>query len=79
MKEFELYIDKKVTEWERTYVLVKAETQEEAIQKCLNEDYEVDSTETLYYTQELVEPTNEPTFEIYDEKCAFPIYTNYPE
>lgn len=79
MKEFELYIDKKVTEWERTYVLVKAETQEEAIQKCLNEDYEVDSTETLYYTQELVEPTNEPTFEIYDEKHAFPIYTNYPE
>lgn len=75
--KYEWYIDRKVIEWERTYVSVEAETQDEAIQKCLNEDYEVDSTETLYYTQELIEPTNESTFEIYDKIHHGPIYKNY--
>ena len=77
MKRFRLYIDRKVIEWERTTVLVDAENQEEAIQKCIDEDYEVDSTETLYDTQKLVEPINGPTFEIYDGEHPNPIYTNY--
>lgn len=75
--KYEWYIDRKIIEWERTYVSVEAETEEEAIQKCLKEDYKINSIEALHHTQKLVEPIDEPTFEIYDKRYASPIYDNY--
>ena len=44
MKRYELYIDRLMSIWHRTYTSIYAESEEEAIQKCLDDDYEVDDT-----------------------------------
>lgn len=79
MKTFELFIDKKISVWERTYTTIEAETLDEAIQKCLDGDYEEDEYEVLYDTSEALEPDIDgATYEIYVDGDSHldPVYTN---
>lgn len=69
MKEFELVVYEKIKIWERSQVTVKAETLEEAIEKCKNDDYnDVYDVDVCYDTREYLEPSNEDplTMEIYE-------------
>lgn len=69
MEVFNLIVDEKRTVWERLYVSVKAESQAEALAKCMDGDYDIDDSEILYETMEDIAPSeSEPvTVEIFDE------------
>lgn len=77
---FNLLIDEKIEVWKRTYVNVEADNIEEAVKKCLDDDYEQTDTEILYETERLLSPdhNNDVTVEIYsqDNSKYEPIYTN---
>lgn len=80
MKKFRLCIDEKVSLWKRTHVIVDAETLDEAIEKCKEEEYILDYSEDLDWTSELEEPEEYSTYEIYKEEDSSytnPIYSNY--
>lgn len=80
MEKYKLFIDEKVSVWRRTYVMVEADTLDEAIQKCKEEDYEIDYSEYLSWTEELEDPEEYATYEIYKENGnsdTTPIYSNY--
>lgn len=67
---YNLFIDKKHTIWNRTHVTIEADTIEEAINKCLNGDYENEWYEDLYGTEKELTPEEnggEATIEIYSE------------
>lgn len=82
MEVFDLIIEEKVLLWERTFVQVKAESLEEAIEKCKRRDFLYADMEALYDTEEHVDPSpeNPVTLEIYkstQDLCQDnPIYTN---
>lgn len=81
MKSYALFIDEKYTFWARTHVTVKADSLEEAVEKCKNGDYDDSYTEELYETRELMTPLDnygDPTVEIYSkDKDKFEaLYTN---
>lgn len=68
MEVFELIVDRKVEVWVRDFTKVKAESLDEAIDKCFKEDYESDSSEVIFGTELGSESYNgEPTIEIYDK------------
>ena len=78
--KFNLFIDEKVSVWKRTYVIVEANTLDEAIEKCKEEEYEIDYSEYLGWTEELEDPEEYATYEIYkasDNSDITPIYSNY--
>lgn len=84
MKQFNFYIDRKNTVWEREHYVVPAETLKEAKQWMINnwdggEDYFEDA-ETLYDTLEPMSPeenNGQQTVEIYSEdEPNYPILTN---
>lgn len=69
MKEFELVVYEKIKIWEKSQVVVEAETLEEAIEKCKNGDYDdIWDSDVCYDTREYLEPSNEDplTMEIYE-------------
>lgn len=68
MEVFNLIVDEKKTVWERRYVSIEAESLAEALTKCMEGDYDVDDSETLYETMEDMAPSeSEPvTVEIFD-------------
>lgn len=81
MKYYKLFIDEKYTLWTRTHVSVKADSLEEAVEKCKNGNYEDSWSEYLYETVEGMTPEENDGFatvEIYSEdKDKFkPLYTN---
>lgn len=81
MKYYKLFIDEKYTLWTRTHVSVKADSLEEAVEKCKNGNYEDSWSEDLYETVEGMTPEENDGFatvEIYSEdKDKFkPLYTN---
>lgn len=69
MEVFNLIVDEKRAVWERLYVTVEAESLTEALTKCIDGEYCVDNSETLYETMENMAPSeSEPvTIEIFDE------------
>lgn len=79
---YNLTVDEKIEVWKRTHVNVEADNLDEAINKCLDDDYEVTNHEILYETERLLSPnhTNGVTMEIYlDNSSKYePIYTNDP-
>lgn len=79
---YHLIIDEKIEVWKRTYVNVEADNLNEAVEKCLDDDYETTDTEILYETERVLSPnhTNGVTVEIYsrDSSEYEPIYTNDP-
>ena len=50
MSKFNMRVEERIAMWRREYVTVEAETLEEAIQKCIDGDYNIDDTENLYET-----------------------------
>lgn len=82
MNTYNLAVDSKLAIWHREYVIVEAETLEEAIQKCLDEDYvDVYDIEEFYDTIDRLNPddVNGPTLEIYKvDDTRSPLYTNNP-
>lgn len=79
---YDLIIDEKVEVWRRTHVTVDTDNLDEAIEKCLNYDYDSTCNEILYDTEMAIDPFKEngPTVEIYlNESSSYgPIYTNDP-
>lgn len=55
MKYFEFIIDQKNVFWDRVYVEVEAETQEEALEKCKSGEYEITDYGDTEYTNTLHE------------------------
>lgn len=41
MSEFNMRVEERIAMWRREYVTVEAETLEEAIQKCIDGDYDI--------------------------------------
>lgn len=78
--ELSCAVDLKVAIWHREYVIVEAEPLEEAIQKCLDEDYvDVYDMEDFYDTIERLSPDDGSTLEIYKvDDTRSPLYTNKP-
>lgn len=63
--EFNFTVDRKVTAWVRDEVSIIAESQEEAIKKAINEDYDdLISSDFLFDT---IEVPDKPIVKIYDE------------
>jgi len=78
MKNFNLYVDRKSTVWEREYYNVEAENIQEATKKILDYDCDLDDSEILYETLEYMdvdENDGESTLEIFDDSDKL-IYSN---
>jgi len=84
-REFDFYIDEKITIWNRLKFSVEAETLEEAkdMAKFMTindrEDIDFDDTILLYDTMEVIEPeenNGNSTIELYCEKDTDLIYEN---
>lgn len=84
METFELYIDRKVTGWERSAYRIEADSNEEAKQKLLDiyktgreYDDELNYSEMIYETFAFTKPTseNEVLIELLDEDFNT-FYTN---
>lgn len=71
-----LFVDKKVEIWRREYIDVNAETEQEAVQKYLNGDYEIYDTDFIYETESPIEPTDYPTEELYSRDNYECLWTN---
>lgn len=81
MSEFNMRVEERIAMWRREYVTVEAETLEEAIQKCIDGDYDIDDSEDLYETAERMDENEikDSTFEIFqDDSSDSPVYTNNP-
>lgn len=84
MSEFNFYKDRKVTEWERYYYSVEAESLEEATQMILNGNTEWYDWEKIDDTVEYMSPdenNGEPTVELYNDDTEELIATDleYPD
>jgi len=78
MENFNLYVDRKSTVWEREYYNVEAENIQEATKKILDYDCDLDDSEILYETLEYMdvdENDGESTLEIFDDSDKL-IYSN---
>lgn len=77
--EYNFYVDRKSTIWDREYYTVEAESEEEALEKILYDGVDSYDHETLYDSQEYIEPeenNGESTLEAYDGENDTLIYTN---
>lgn len=80
MSEFNMRVEERISMWRREYVTVEAETLEEAIQKCIDGDYDIDDSEDLYGTAERMDENEvqDSTFEIFQDDSDSLVYTNNP-
>lgn len=80
MSEFNMRVEERIAMWRREYVTVEAETLEEAIQKCIDGDYDIDDSEDLYEIAERVDENEvqDSTFEIFQDDSDSLLYTNNP-
>jgi len=79
MGTFSFYKDIKNTIWRREYYSVDAESEEEAVNKILNDKVEMDDSEFIYETEEYMDPDENrgySTIEIYDNITDDLTYTN---
>ena len=76
---YNLIIDEKVKVWKRLHVNVEAENIEEAVKKCIGNEYEQTNQEYLFETETQLNPIDEEgtTKEIYEIGAYSPTYTNY--
>ena len=81
------YVDEKVTTWRRTWYSTETENGEQQFISHLEngtdlpDDVEMDESEVLYETEELMTPSendNQSTFEIYEEGGKI-LWTNEPK
>lgn len=81
MKTYNLYVDRKCTIWEREYYTIEAESETEALEKCLSPDVECYNSEFLYDTDSHMTPKdndNYPTLEVFNEDTDKRIFSNNP-
>lgn len=81
METYNLYIDCKCTIWEREHYTIEAESEIEALEKCLKAGIECDYSEYLYDTVEYMPPKdngNCPTLEVYNNHTEERIFSNNP-
>lgn len=81
MKSFDFFIDQKYSIWVRTDVTVEANSLEEAVKKCANNDYEAHYSEDLWDTAQPLTPEENcgySTLEIYSKDTSKydALYTN---
>jgi len=79
MEKFNLYQDLKSTIWRREYYSIDAESEDEAVNKILNNKVEMSDSELLYDTEECMKPdenNGHSTVEIYNDVTEDLIYTN---
>lgn len=81
METYRLSVDRKYTIWEREYYMIEAESETEALEKCLSPDVECSDSEFLYDTADHMTPKdnyNYPTLEVYNRDTHKRIFSNNP-
>lgn len=81
METFNLCVDRKYTVWEREYYTIEAESENEALEKCLSPDTEADDCEFMYDTADYMTPDqndNYPTLEVFNDDTNKRIFSNNP-
>lgn len=81
METYNLCVDRKYTIWEREYYAIEAESETEALEKCLNPDTEYNDSEYMYDTADYMTPKdndNYPTLEVFNDDTNERIFSNNP-
>ena len=81
METYRLSVDRKYTIWEREYYVIEAESETEALEKCLSPDVEYSDSEFQYDTAYHMTPKdndNYPTLEVFNEDTDERIFSNNP-
>lgn len=81
METYRLSVDRKCTIWEREYYTIEAESETEALEKCLDPDVECSDSEFLYDTAGYMTPKdndNYPTLEVFNRDTDEQIFSNNP-
>lgn len=79
MGTYRLNVDRKCTIWEREYYTIEAESETEALEKCLSPDVECDDSEFQYDTADYMTPednNNYPTLEVFNEDTDERIFSD---
>lgn len=77
MKTFNFYIDRKVSVYNREFYTIKANSEKEALKKCLNGETEPIDIECLAETEEQLPPEgNIPSIEVINSDTNTSIYDN---
>ena len=81
METYRLSIYRKYTIWERERYMIEAESETEALEKCLSPDVDCSSSELQYDTVDHMTPEdndNYPTLEVVNEDTNKLIFSNNP-
>ena len=81
METYRLSIYRKYTIWERERYMIEAESETEALEKCLSPDVECSDSEFQYDTAEYMTPKdndNYSTLEVFNEDTDERIFNNNP-
>lgn len=81
METYNLSVDRKYTIWEREYYTIEAESETEALEKCLKPDTECNDSEYMYDTIDYMTPKdndNYPTLEVFNDDTNERIFSNNP-
>lgn len=81
METYNLCVDRKYTIWEREYYTIEAESETEALEKCLKPDAECNDSEYMYDTADYMTPKdndNYPTLEVFNDDTDERIFSNNP-
>ena len=81
METYRLSVDRKYTIWERERYMIEAESETEALEKCLSPDVDCSDSEFQYDTAEYMTPKdnyNYPTLEVYNRDTHERIFSNNP-
>ena len=81
MKTYRLSVDSKYTIWKRKYYRIEAESETEALEKCLSPDVDCSDSEFQYDTAEYMTPkdnNNYSTLEVFNEDTDELIFSNNP-
>jgi hypothetical protein len=77
MKTFNFYLDRKVSVYNREFYTINANSEKEALKKCLNGETEPYEVECLAETEEQLPPEgNYPSIEVINSKTNKSIYNN---
>lgn len=80
METYRLNVDRKYTIWEREYYVIEAESETEALEKCLSPDVECSYSEFLDTAEHMTPKDNDncPTLEVFNEDTDERIFSNNP-
>ena len=81
METYRLSVDRKYTIWKREYYTIEAESETEALEKCLSPDVFYSDSEFQYDTADYMTPkdnNNYSTLEVFNEDTDELIFSNNP-